>query len=93
MKLREWHHGYLGLALILVGVTLGMPRTLIVGVYVAFDDFVLEHLLGAVSPLLWCYRAVMGWLDRTPAVAWIGHGIRQLNVWLDSIFGRGHSTD
>lgn len=69
---REWHHGYLGLVLILAGLWLG-PWLWVPGAVLVADD-VLEHTTG-IGCLLWLYGKTL-W--RIPAV-------QRLNRWLDNL--------
>jgi hypothetical protein len=75
-RLREWHHGYMGILLAGLGVWLPLR---IAGLVILADD-VVQHLIQTRWP---DYRSPLhrayGVLYRIPAV-------RRLNEWLDSLF-------
>ena len=70
----EWHHGHLGVLLIIAGLWLG-PWCWVPGVVLAVEDYVWQHALGMPSPFKWLYGVT---LYRIAAV-------RRLNVWLDNL--------
>jgi hypothetical protein len=74
-RLNEWHHGYLGCGLILLGRWLG-PWLWVPGATLLLDDLI-EHTTG-FGALLWLYGRTL-W--RIPAV-------QRLNAWLDHLFGK-----
>jgi hypothetical protein len=77
----EWHHLYLGVVLIVVGLVVRRrwPRAWKwvagVGAYLVLDDAA-QHFLGWPSPAKWLYGQTL-W-----RLAWV----RDVNVWLDDLF-------
>lgn len=85
LTLRAWHHGYLGILIIALGLWLHWPWWVIAkGATLLLDDL-LQHTVQIItknpnwqSPL----KRLYGWVyARVPLV-------RRVNAWLDSLFGR-----
>jgi hypothetical protein len=71
MKWNEWHHLYLGIALIAIGIFTS-PWLWIPGAIIALDDIV-QHTFSITSPLKWLYLKLL----------WPIPAIQKLNKWLD----------
>jgi len=76
MNLHEWHHGYVAILLIALGVPFGSVWFWAPGIYLIADDAA-QHFLGLPSPAKWLYGVTL-W--RIPAV-------QRLNRWLDRLLG------
>lgn len=77
---REWHHGYLGLALVGAAAALKWPSLLVVGFWLTLDD-AYQHLRQESDP---DYRSPLHrWYV---AYLWPLPPIQALNRWLDRVF-------
>lgn len=87
LSFKQWHHGYLGLLIILSGVletkhhrAAGLVLV-VVGSLVLLDDLV-QHTVQAITKTEWSspLHRLYGWVySKLPA-------IRTLNRWLDGLF-------
>ena len=78
---REWHHGYLGLLLVLLGVWLHASWLTVLGAVVVLDDTV-QHIVETTMHRPWrspLHRLYAATLWRLPLV-------QRLNRWLDGLF-------
>lgn len=61
LSFKQWHHGYLGIIMIAIGVIFALPFTTWLGGYVLLDDL-LQHLIqwkwddAYASPLRYLYN-------------------------------------
>lgn len=80
LNLKQWHHGYLGAALICVGGLSHKKLFLIVGLVLLLDD-VLEHSVQFVTKKEWYspLRRLYGVFY--VRIAWL----RSFNAWLDRV--------
>jgi len=71
----EWHHGFLGAALVIFGLLIGAWWFWVPGLVLVGDDFA-QHFLGiGESPI---HRLYVRWL-------WPLAPVQRLNRWLDGL--------
>lgn len=82
LRLNEWHHGYLGLLIVALGLTFGWPWWIVAkGVLIALDD-ILQHTVQAITKTEWKspMARLYAWVYKRSAL------VRRVNIWLDSLF-------
>jgi hypothetical protein len=82
----QWHHGHLGVALMVAGLWLG-PWLWVPGLVLAVEDYVWQHALGRPSPLKWLYLATLWNLSYARQGVRV-YPVRRLNAWLDAQLGK-----
>ena len=82
LTLRQWHHGYLGIALCIVGSLANRTLFVVLGFILVIDD-VLEHTVQYFTQTEWQspLRRLYGLVYARSAV------VRRVNGWLDRLFG------
>ena len=76
INLKEWHHGYLGLILFIIGCLINSLALVITGFALIVDDIIFH---------------ISGWSPLHALYALIYHRsalVRAINAWFDRLFGR-----
>jgi len=81
LNLKQWHHGYLGIALCLIGILGSRTLFVVLGLILLIDD-VVQHAVQYITRTEWAsplHRAY-SWVYGRVAL------VRRVNNWLDTLF-------
>src|SRR5438445_6245540 len=81
LSLKQWHHGYLGIALALIGALNSKTLFVVLGLILLVDD-VVQHAVQYITQTEWHspLHRLYAWVYARVAL------VRRVNNWLDTLF-------